>query len=66
MADGFNQAQQSSDGGRNQAINNLAQVIKAAFPVVTGIAVTAGAASGKYMTIIGTDGNPYKIALLLP
>lgn len=33
---------------------------------VTGIASSAGSSSGKYLSIIGPDGNPYKIALLDP
>lgn len=49
-----------------QAINGVADAIKKAFPQVGTLATSAGSASGKYMTITGTDGNPYKIALLNP
>lgn len=48
------------------AINLLTQAVQAVFPQGEAVTSSAGAASGKYLTIIAPDGNVYKIALLNP
>lgn len=60
------QLSNSLDQGRNQQIGEIANAIREVFPQATGMTASAGGASGQYLTIIGTDGNPYKIALLSP
>lgn len=49
-----------------KAIYALKQTIETVFPQGTGISGTAGVATGTYLTVVGPDGNPYKIALLNP
>lgn len=48
------------------AVNANTQAIKAVFPQGQAVTASAGSSAGKYLTIIGTDGVTYKIALLLP
>jgi hypothetical protein len=50
----------------NNAIAALNKTVSQVFPQGQSIASTAGSSSGKYMVVIGTDGNAYKIALLNP
>jgi len=61
-----NQLQGSLDQARNQQIGAIADALGNAFPKSAGIAGTAGGATGTYLSLIGPDGNPYKIALLSP
>lgn len=49
-----------------QAVDRLERTMAAVFPQGNTIAASAGSASGKYLNVIGTDGNPYKIQLLNP
>ena len=46
-------------GALNQTLNTV-------FPQQQAITASAGASSGNYMTIVGVDGNIYKIELLDP
>lgn len=48
------------------AIAALTKVINTVFPQGELITNSAGAASGNYLTVIGSDGNTYKIELLNP
>lgn len=47
-----------------QAVYTLNQTIAKVFPQGQAITASAGAASGNFLTIIGPDGNTYKINLL--
>jgi len=49
-----------------QAINNLTKQLQVLFPQGTALTTSAGGASGKFLTIVGTDGNTYKVALQNP
>lgn len=49
-----------------QAVNSLNTTVKTVFPQGGTIATSAGSASGKFLTVTGTDGNAYKITLLNP
>jgi hypothetical protein len=65
-----------TDSGNTAAIQALAQITLAiaalnktmsmVFPQGELITSSAGSSSGKYLTVTGTDGNIYKIALLNP
>lgn len=46
-----------------QAVNGLQQVLAAALPGGNAISLTAGAATGDYLTIV-VAGTTYKLALL--
>ncbi len=46
------------------ALNTVNQTLAAVFPQGQAITASAGASSGNYLTIIGSDGNTYKIELL--
>lgn len=48
------------------AVNNLNQTLAALELNALPITASAGAASGNYGTVIGDDGNPYKVELLDP
>ncbi len=50
--------------GIAQAENKTAKAIAQVFPQGLQVTTTAGAATGKYLTITAPDGNTYKIALL--
>lgn len=50
----------------NIGINTINQTIAKVFPQGETITTSAGSSSGKYITITGTDGNTYKIALFNP
>lgn len=48
----------------NIGINTINQTIAKVFPQGVAVTGSAGAASGNYLTVIGPDGNTYKIQLL--
>lgn len=45
------------------AIGLLNQTITKVFPQGTAVTASSGGSSGKFLTIIATDGNAYKIPL---
>lgn len=48
------------------AIAALNKTVSTVFPQGELITNSAGSASGNYLTVIGNDGNTYKLNLLLP
>jgi len=47
-------------------LSQLNATLQTVFPQGQAITATAGAASGNYLTLQGSDGNTYKIELLDP
>jgi hypothetical protein len=48
------------------ALNRLERTVASVFPQGQAITASAGSSASKFLTVVGTDGNVYKIALLLP